>query len=806
MELHSPSTPPGNHFTRLPSFNFGFKSEPELNHLSEIKEDADNESDDDKIVHVAVGKSTEKSYQLLQWTFRKFENREIGLVHVHQPSPTIPTLLGKLPASHANEKMVIGYRREEKEQCNKLLSSYLNICSEAKVKTTVFTVDSENVQKGILELVNKQSITRLVLGAVPDNFVKVKKSAPAMCEIWFVNKGNHVWTRKAFENLNMFVPTPSDVRHTQGERLRSKSSHVNKSERIVKPTIFRFNSYPSCAGVRNWAEEDPHQLGVAFSGNGSTSMLGISQSKFGEERYCNEITEARTEAETWRNEAFAELLKCKMFEFEALEATDKVKVFESAHARGSQLRKEVEERLRIVQQEQDQLVVQKTDVSRELEEIIKSVATLNSCVNDRISLRNEAMQRMELIQTSLKTLQYEKDDMYRQKEEAIRQVERWRSHAQARTLRCRSVGLVNTSRTHTEFSLFDLQTATCNFSNSFIIGQDSYGCVYKGEILDRNVAIKKLHPLDMEGTSEFQQEVEVLSKVKHPYLVKLIGTCPEAWSLVYEYLPNRSVQDHLFGRTYPPLTWKIRTRIIADTSNALLYLHSSGTEKIIHGDLKPENILLDSDFNCKIAHYGICRLVPKKSARCPSFRGMTEKKSAFPYIDPELHSPDDITPKSDIYSFGVIILQLLTGRSPVELADIVRRAVLSGNLMSILDQSAGEWPSFVAKRLIDLGLQFCELKSCDRPEMRPALVKELQKLYHTEEQYVPSFFLCPILQEVMHDPHIAADGFTYEGEALRDWLNNGRQTSPMTNLSLTHSHLTPNHALRLSIRDWLCQS
>ncbi|CAL5345198.1 unnamed protein product [Camellia sinensis] len=226
---------------------------------------------------------------------------------------------------------------------------------------------------------------------------------------------------------------------------------------------------------------------------------------------------------------------------------------------------------------------------------------------------------------------------------------------------------------------------------------------------------------------------------------------------------------------------------------------------IVHGDLKPENILLDSNLNCKLYDFGICRLMPGETLRCPSFRRYTEPKGAFSYTDPEVHRTGSLTPKSDVYSFGLIILQLLTGRTPVGL--------------SILDSSAGEWPNLVSKQLVDLGLQCCELNSRDRPELTPSLVKELEQLHTSEELPVPSFFLCPILkgtvpdsdywwfcfQEIMHDPQEAADGFTYEGDALHGWLESGRETSPMTNLRLDHLHLTPNHALRLAIQDWLCK-
>lgn len=242
-------------------------------------------------------------------------------------------------------------------------------------------------------------------------------------------------------------------------------------------------------------------------------------------------------------------------------------------------------------------------------------------------------------------------------------------------------------------------------------------------------------------------QVLVLSKLRHPNLVTLIGACLEAWTLVYEYLPNGSLRDHLFQKSNtPPLTWKTRTRIAAKISSALLFLHSSKPEKIIHGDLKPENILLDSDFNCKIGDFGICRLVPEETLRCPSFRQSTEPKGAFQYTDPELQRTGDLTSKSDIFSFGIIILQLLTGRPPVGLASEVRRALLCEKLASVLDMSAGEWPMSVARRLVELGLQFCELNSRDRPELTPTMVRELELLHVGEERPVPSFFLCPILQ------------------------------------------------------------
>ena len=225
----------------------------------------------------------------------------------------------------------------------------------------------------------------------------------------------------------------------------------------------------------------------------------------------------------------------------------------------------------------------------------------------------------------------------------------------------------------------------------------------------------------------------------------LLGVCPEAWSLVYEYLPNGSLQDHLF-RKNNVLTWEIRARIIAEIASALCFLHSTKPEKIVHGDLTPRNILLDKALSCKICDFGICRLINEDNLYCPSLRWASGPKGAFTYTDPEVQRIGILTPKSDSYSFGLIILQLLTRRSPAGLAGEVRKAVSSGKLASILDSSAGEWPTFVVRRLIELAMQCCELNGRDRPDITPSLVRELEQLHVSEERPVPSFFLCPILQ------------------------------------------------------------
>jgi len=197
--------------------------------------------------------------------------------------------------------------------------------------------------------------------------------------------------------------------------------------------------------------------------------------------------------------------------------------------------------------------------------------------------------------------------------------------------------------------------------------------------------------------------------------------------------------------------------------------------------------------------------MPEDTLDLPLYQRGAGPRGSFPCMDPDLQSYKLRSPKSDVYSFGIIVLQLLTGKPPLGLANEVRRAVASENIASVLDRTAGEWPADVARRLAEFGLKCCDMNARARPELTPEVVRELEQLHMIKERPVPTYFLCPILQEIMNDPQVAADGFTYEGRALRDWLENGRETSPMTNLKLKHLNLTPNHALRFAIQDWLCQ-
>ncbi|XP_025791429.1 U-box domain-containing protein 70-like isoform X2 [Panicum hallii] len=379
-------------------------------------------------------------------------------------------------------------------------------------------------------------------------------------------------------------------------------------------------------------------------------------------------------------------------------------------------------------------------------------------------------------------------------------------------------GAVRYLEKHTQFSLAELKLATENFSESMKIGEGGYGRVYKGTIGDTAVAVKILaHTENLQGLLQFQREVLILTKVRHPHLVNLLGACDEESALVYEYLPNGSLEDRLSckGNT-PALTWQVRTRIIGEICSALIFLHSHKPKPVVHGDLKPSNILLDADLVSKLGDFGIARfLVPSDTS---TMVHLTDHPiGTMFYSDPEYMANGELTSGSDTYSFGIIVLRLLTGRHPREIVKRVEDAMINDELHTIIDRSAGEWPFVQAQQLARIGMRCAVEKRRRRadlatdvwpvvePMMKSAALSSCPSTSSSiqdESGSVPHYFLCPILQKIMKNPHIAADGFTYEAEAIKDWLG-AHDTSPMTNLALPHRATIPNSALRSAIQEHL---
>ncbi|CAN1259960.1 Receptor protein kinase TMK1 [Linum perenne] len=214
-----------------------------------------------------------------------------------------------------------------------------------------------------------------------------------------------------------------------------------------------------------------------------------------------------------------------------------------------------------------------------------------------------------------------------------------------------------------------LRNVTDNFSEKNILGQGGFGVVYKGELHDgTKIAVKRMESgvMKSKGDSEFKSEISVLTKVRHRHLVGLLGYCLDGHEklLVYEFMPQGTLSSHLFNwqeEGLKPLDWTRRLIIALDVARGVEYLHGLAHQSFIHRDLKPSNILLGDDMRAKVADFGLVRLAPEG-------KGSIETRIAgtFGYLAPEYAVTGRVTTKVDVYSFGVILMELITGRRALD--------------------------------------------------------------------------------------------------------------------------------------------
>ncbi|BFG16497.1 hypothetical protein CerSpe_027710 [Prunus speciosa] len=221
------------------------------------------------------------------------------------------------------------------------------------------------------------------------------------------------------------------------------------------------------------------------------------------------------------------------------------------------------------------------------------------------------------------------------------------------------------------FTLKEMEEATCSFSEENLLGKGGFGRVYRGTLRSGEVvAIKKMElpPFKAaEGEREFRVEVDILSRLDHPNLVSLIGYCADGKQrfLVYEYMQKGNLQDHLNGIGEGKMDWPQRLKVALGAARGLAYLHSSSDVgiPIVHRDFKSTNILLSADFEAKVSDFGLAKMMPGGQEIYVTARVL----GTFGYFDPEYTSTGKLTLQSDVYAFGVVLLELLTGRQAVDI-------------------------------------------------------------------------------------------------------------------------------------------
>ncbi|KAK0589766.1 hypothetical protein LWI29_018258 [Acer saccharum] len=323
------------------------------------------------------------------------------------------------------------------------------------------------------------------------------------------------------------------------------------------------------------------------------------------------------------------------------------------------------------------------------------------------------------------------------------------------------------------FSFEELSKYSNKFSDD--IGSGGYGKVYRGTLpTGEQIAIKRAQQGSMQGGLEFKTEIELLSRVHHKNVVRLLGFCFQQGEqmLIYDFVPNGSLKDNLSGKSGMRLDWTRRLKIALGAARGLAYLHELADPPIIHRDVKSTNILLDEQLNARVADFGLSKLLfdSEKS------HVTTQVKGTLGYLDPEYYMTNQLTEKSDVYSFGVMMLELITARSPIERGkNIVREMKMAINkekdlysLSELIDPNIGLGTTLKGfEQFVDLAMKCVEESGADRPTMSEVVKKienilELAGLNPNAESATTSATYEEASKGNFHHPY-SNEAFVYSG-------------------------------------------
>lgn len=298
-----------------------------------------------------------------------------------------------------------------------------------------------------------------------------------------------------------------------------------------------------------------------------------------------------------------------------------------------------------------------------------------------------------------------------------------------------------------EFTYEELATATNDFSIANKIGQGGFGAVYYAELRGEKAAIKKM---DMEATREFLAELKVLTNVHHLNLVRLIGYCVEgSLFLVYEYVENGHIGQHLRGRD--PLPWSKRVQIALDSARGLEYIHEHTVPVYIHRDIKTANILIDKNFHAKVADFGLTKLTEVGSSSL-----QTRLVGTFGYMPPEYAQYGDVSPKVDVYAFGVVLYELISAKEAIVkpngsvteskglvalFEEVLNQPEPDEDLRQLIDPRLGDdYPLDSVRKMAQLAKACTHENPLIRPSMRSIVVALMTLSSSTEDWDVGSFY------------------------------------------------------------------
>ncbi|KAM0863939.1 hypothetical protein ACQ4PT_044248 [Festuca glaucescens] len=793
--------------------------------------DQDQERAAEAEVYCAVGKDAGKEWRAnLRWVLANFprSSHRLVLVHVHRPPRLINMMGAWVPVSQLEEHEVAAYRKLEEDRAGRALDHLLHICTSQRVHARKVVVAGDDAARALVQLVEDHGVAELVMGAAADRAytrkmraprskkaVTVQRKANTNCRIWFICKGNLICTREASEEQSRAEPSTASTspRSSISDYSRSKASlhgdgdsEPSGSMHDTATATVSLRRTPSRDGSDS-AEDSGHEEAAAEAGPSAATRRvqdvnedpptpshdGSDDANEMDDALREKLREAIMEARNLKQEAYEETRRRQKADRDLAEASRLARDAERSWQAEARRRKEAEERLarERAAMEQDR---------RELDAILEKIREVDGR-SDQLELEIAGSERaMGELGTRMSESCCVLDALRLERISEEPAASMPTTEVEVEVGGDQGFGFLR-------LRLSELEEATNSFDESARIG----GGVYRGTLRGMSVAVKVISPDVAVDEARFVRAVDAMTRARHPGLITVVGACPEARAVVHEFVPCGSLEDRLSGDA-SRLPWHARCGVAYRTCAALAYLHSTGT---VHGDVRPANILLEDErcSSSKLAGLGMGSL--------SAVKGVGDM--ALAYVDPRwLATGEEPTPQCDVHALGVVLVQLVTGMPAVAAKKAAREAAdASAPWHEVVDAGGGGWPMERATEVALLGLRCCDDGAPTRRSPGEMLEEARAVLEAStsaapgrtwsslssssagaSDGGAPSYFLCPILKEVMRDPHIAGDGFTYEAEAMREWLGSGHDTSPMTNLKLPTDELVPNHALRAAIQEW----
>ncbi|XP_051142983.1 U-box domain-containing protein 35-like isoform X2 [Andrographis paniculata] len=770
--------------------------------------DVNNAALAESVVALAISGSSKSKY-VVKWALEKFVPEGqvyFKILHVRPVISRIPTPI--------REDVVKAFRKELEWQAKEKLLPYKKMCSQRKVQVEIVQIESDDVVEAIAGDIQRNKIAKLVIATSSRNIFSrtpklssmITEGCPMFCTVYAVSKGKLSSIRPANSEPNeRFIEEEEDdasetsSTSTDNYTNNSLSSRTDWTDQgsVGSYSNYRSSSLPA-QRFQALSAINQSLLHKRMPSGGVVPLKDLPISGF------NAI-DGTTMAPSLASLAARDSLLWDQASTSDISSENQVNVdFEVERLRTE---------LRHIRGMYAMAQTEATDASRKLSELQKRRLQEDANLK-QISIKEEeakefARKVKERYEAAIREAELIKDCVEREaaerKEAEIRALHETKEKEK---LESTLTGGFNLYR---QFTWEEIESATSSFSDDLKIGMGAYGAVYKCSFLHTTAAVKVLHSTEATRDKQFQQELEILSRIRHPHLMILLGACPERSCLVYEFMENGSLEDILMKKPRRPLLWHDRFRIAWEVASALVFLHSTKPRAIIHRDLKPANILLDRNYVSKIGDVGLSTMVNRDALSLSAAYKDTAPVGTMYYIDPEYQRTGVVSPKSDVYAFGMVVLQLLTGKQAIALAHKVEVAISKGRFAEVLDPEAGAWPVEETRELALVALQCTELRRIDRPELEEQVFPLLERMKDFAEEArdsaaeamppPPKHFLCPILKGVMEDPCVAGDGYTYDRKGIESWLE-ANDTSPMTESPLPHKYLVPNYTLLSAIMEW----